>query len=245
MFPALYHAHHSLHPEDLPFWLALSPHTGGPVLELGCGTGRVLEALALAGWQAFGLDVDAAMLGFLRQRFKEKRFQANVFQADMACFNLACQFAFILLPCNTLTTLQPNARGKLFQCVRRHLSPHGLSAASLPNPLVLSRLPRSSPGEVEETFTHPLTGNPVQVSSAWQRSKEVFQLTWHYDHLLPDGQVERLSVQSRHSLQPREAYAAELAHAGLALRDVWGDFDRSDYTEDSPNLIFAAGLGSN
>ena len=55
---------------------------------------------------------------------------------------------------------------------------------------------------MDETFTHPVTGNPVQVSSGWQRTRSHFTVTWHYDHLLPDGEVERLTVQSRHDLIP-------------------------------------------
>jgi hypothetical protein len=90
--------------------------------------------------------------------------------------------------------------------VRQHLAPGGIFAASLPNPLRLASLPARGPAEVEETFPHPRTGNPVQVSSAWQRRKDAFTLTWHYDHLLPDGQVERQTVETCHSLQPLEAY---------------------------------------
>ena len=37
----LYHTHHGLHDEDIPFWLALATRYGDPILELGCGTGRV------------------------------------------------------------------------------------------------------------------------------------------------------------------------------------------------------------
>jgi ubiquinone/menaquinone biosynthesis C-methylase UbiE len=48
MFPQLYHIHHNAHTEDLPFWLKLAQQQGGPVLELGCGTGRVLIPLIQA-----------------------------------------------------------------------------------------------------------------------------------------------------------------------------------------------------
>jgi SAM-dependent methyltransferase len=241
VFPAFYHAHHALHQEDLPFWLELSRQLDGPVLELGCGTGRVLGTLAQAGRTVVGLDMDAGMLAFLRAQLRKPGFQVSVFQADMAYFALACRFALIMLPCNTLTTLGHTLRQQLFKRVREHLNQNGLFAASLPNPLYLSRLPRDGPSEVEEVFPHPLTGNPVQVSSAWQRGKETFVLTWHYDHLLPDGQIERLSVATRHSMQPLEAYASELVQAGLSLRSVWGDFDLSAYEADSPYLIFTAG----
>ena len=68
--------------------------------------------------------------------------------------------------------------------------------------------------EIEETFILP-SGDAVQVSSAWRRSAQNFTVTWHYDHLLPDGLVERLTAQAVHSLEPPEVYLAALEGAGL------------------------------
>ena len=62
MLPLLYHAHHNRYKEDLPFWLELAARHGDPVLELGCGSGRVLLALAQDGYQVYGLDNDPGML---------------------------------------------------------------------------------------------------------------------------------------------------------------------------------------
>ena len=62
MFPELIHAHHNRHLEDLPFWLDLAGETGDPLLELGCGTGRLLVPLGQAGHRVIGVDHDPAML---------------------------------------------------------------------------------------------------------------------------------------------------------------------------------------
>lgn len=241
MFPLLYHTHHSLHPEDLPFWLDLARGQFGPLLELGCGTGRVLLPLLEAGFQAYGLDSDLEMLRFLRRSLPpDQQIAPPLFLADMAHFRLALRFPLILLPCNTLSTLAPAERFSTLACVRSHLTPGGLFAASLPNPLVLADMPRRGAEEIEETFPHPVSGDPVQVSSAWRRSAQHFTVTWHYDHLLPNGQVERLTAQAVHSLAPPEAYYAALEGAGLAAAAVYGDFDRSPYTPESPYLILVA-----
>jgi len=241
MFPSLYHTHHSLHPEDLPFWLDLARQQSGPLLELGCGTGRVLLPLLEAGYRAYGLDNNLEMLRFLRRALSPAQQSAPpLFLADMAHFRLALQFPLILLPCNTLSTLSPEQRFSTLACARAHLAPGGLFAASLPNPLILAEMPRRGPEEIEETFPHPESGDPVQVSSAWRRSSHHFTVTWHYDHLLPDGQVERLTAQAVHSLEPAAAYFAALEGAGLQEAAVYGDFDRSPYTADSPYLILVA-----
>jgi SAM-dependent methyltransferase len=241
MFPLLYHTHHSLHMEDLPFWLELAGQHPGGILELGCGTGRVLLPLLQAGHWVFGLDNDLEMLRFLRGSLPSRRQgKAPVFLADMAHFHLAREFPLILLPCNTWSTLPPKKRQAALGCIRAHLAGGGVFALSLPNPAALAELPRRGEEEVEETFTHPHSGCPVQVSSAWRRSKGHFTVLWHYDHLLPDGQVKRLTAQVQHSLEQPKVYIWELEQAGLQIGAVYGDFDRSPYTAESPALILVA-----
>lgn len=238
-YPVLYHAHHSRHMEDLPFWLSLAARQGGPILELGCGTGRVLVALAQAGYPVFGLDRHAGMLAVLREQLPVGT-KAHVFQADLARFCLGLQFPLILVPCNTWSTLSGDQRQAALSSVSRHLLPGGLFSASIPNPALLRRQPRHVEAEVEDEFHHPVSGNPVQVSTGWVRDGRSFHLEWYYDHLLPDGRVERLSVKVDHDLAPLEVHRAEFVAAGLDPGEEYGDYDRSPYRPDSPSLILFA-----
>jgi SAM-dependent methyltransferase len=244
MFAQLYQAHHSRYMEDLPFWLKLAARQNGPILELGCGTGRVLITLARAGYTAYGLDNDAAMLALLQlQTGPDLASHCHFFQADMAAFHLAQPFALILLPCNTLSTLPAETRCAALAHIRQHLSLYGLFAASLPNPVTLTHLPQRGDAEIEEIFPHPIDGEPVQVSSTWQREGGHFTASWHYDHMLPDGRVERITAQARHALLPAESYLDEIRQAGLRIETLYGDFDLSPYTENSPSLIILAQAG--
>ncbi len=245
--PVLYHAHHSRHMEDLPFWLSLAKSHPGEVLELGCGTGRILLPVLQAGYKAIGLDNDLDMLRFLINQWPLKG-APPVFQADMAHFHLAAEFSLILLPCNTLSTLSSTVRRRVFDHAAALLSPMGLFSASLSNPQVLLDLPAHSDSEVEEVFNLPpdgssLQGEPIQVSSSWARSREDFTVSWHYDHLLPDGRADRLTVKARHLLTPTDEYLAELRQSGFTILDLFGDFDSSPYTPDSPSLIILAQKG--
>jgi SAM-dependent methyltransferase len=243
MFPLLYHAHHSLHTEDLPFWLDLARQQGGPILELGCGSGRVLLPLAQAGHQVYGLDSDPGMLAVLRQQLTPAlRPAVKVWIGDLCAFHLGAAFSLILLPCNTYSTLTAGQRQAALACVRRHLKPGGIFAASLPGPDRLRRLPRRGEPEIEEVFSHPLDGEPVQVSSAWERDGQYFTLRWHYDHLLPDGHVERLTAEVRHALASLETYTQEIVAAGMQVSQVWGDFDGRAYSPASEGLIFITRL---
>jgi len=238
MLARLYHAHHNRHLEDLPFWLDLARRQGGPILELGCGTGRLLLPLAGAGFLAFGLERDAEMLAVLRENTPKELARGLLgVPGDMTAFELGLRFPLILLPCNTYSTLTPAQRLATLGCVRRHLAPHGLFAVSLPNPALLRQLPRRSEPEVEESFPHPLDGEPVQVSSGWRRTSSHLEVEWHYDHLLPDGRVERHTLLARHELASLQTYQDEIEAAGLCILEMYGDFDRTPYTQEAPSLI--------
>jgi hypothetical protein len=163
-----------------------------------------------------------------------------VFAADLCRFHLSVRFPLIILPCNTYSSLPAKTRKTALECIRWHLRPGGLFATSLPNPELLLDLPARSEAEVEDEFVHPLTGNPVQVSSAWRRTRRSFIVTWNYDHLLPDGTIQRLTAEVRHELTPTQVYLDEIRSAGLAIEALYGDFDRSAYDPESPNLIFIA-----
>jgi SAM-dependent methyltransferase len=240
-FVQIYHTHHARQSEDLPFWLDLAAQYPKPILELGCGTGRVLLPLIQAGYRVVGLDHDPAMLAELRANIRPDLFSGlNLIQADMSAFNFGCQFGLIILPCNTLSTLEPALRQRMLQLVRQHLRADGCFATSLPNPQVFKDLPAYGEPELEDLFPHPLDGEPVQVSSEWKRTKKHFSLTWHYDHLMPDGTTHRYSATVRHSLAPAKTYLDELEPAGLKVKAVYGDFNGSSFSSEAPHMIVVA-----
>jgi SAM-dependent methyltransferase len=238
-FPSLYHAHHNRSLEDLPFWLNIIKRYSGPILELGCGSGRIFSPLYKAGFDIIGMDNDPAMLAYLQQHWEGKDRPALI-QADMTAFHLAPVFRLVILPCNTYSALSPTQRRTTLACVRRCLTGGGAFCVSMPNPHMLKRLPKESAAEVEEVFPHPTDGEPVQVSSAWKQTTDTFTLEWHYDHLLPDGHVERTTACVCHLLEKIDRYLEEFRQAGFDDIKIFGDFDESPYDESSPNLIIMA-----
>jgi SAM-dependent methyltransferase len=240
-FPWFYHLQHQDYAEDLPFWLRLAAAQDSPILELGCGSGRVLMPLAQAGYRLSGIDNDAGMLALLKSRLPSlAHLQINLILADAARIPLAGQFRLIVMPCNTLSTLPQQAQAEAPEGVCALLGRDGLFAVSLPNPELLRGMPAQSDPEIEDTFLHPLTGEPVQVSSAWKKAAGELVVTWHYDHLLPDGGVERHTTQVRHRMDSLHDYQDAFQAAGLRVERFYGDFDESPYEPDSESLIILA-----
>jgi SAM-dependent methyltransferase len=240
----LVEAHHSSYQEDLAYWLGLANQSEGPILELGCGTGRIFLPLYEAGLSVYGLDYDPAAFHLLQERVKRAGGDpGRVILADITSFQLPVKFGLIFCPCNTFSTLKEPERALALDAIFHHLAPGGCFAASIPNPDLLFDL-RSQPGPVlEGDFRHPLSGDPVQVSSSYLRRGNIFTLTWYYDHLLPEGHITRATVQVEHEIQSFASYQTQLKAAGLEITQAWGDFDRSSYSVESPNLIWEATTG--
>ena len=232
MKPELYHLHHTSYLEDLPYWLSLADRFGGTVLELGCGTGRVLSQLREEGIQVFGLDNDYRMLTYLKKLDPT----ASVFLADLTRFWLGRTFPLILLPCNTYSTLTAVQCKEALALIASHLPPGGIFAASLPNPADLIGMGNSHEADPEEHFSHPVDGDPVEVSSSWETRDHSVTIYWHYDHLRQDGQVIRTTHHTTHQLDIVDTYLEELVEAGFSVQ-TYGEFDGTPYHPEADFLI--------
>jgi SAM-dependent methyltransferase len=115
---------------DLPLWGELAERCGGPVLELGCGTGRVVLHLARRGHEVIGLDVDPELLAALASRGAE--LPATTLEANARAFDLASPASLVLAPTHLLQLLADSAeRAECLRCVAAALRPGGLLAAAI------------------------------------------------------------------------------------------------------------------
>jgi SAM-dependent methyltransferase len=116
--------------DDLPLWRALAGETGGVVLDVGAGTGRVSLDLAAGGVSVVALDADAALLAALERRAAGLAVETVV--ADARDFVLGRRFSLVLVPMQTLQLLGgPTGRAAFLRCALDHLEPGGVLAAAL------------------------------------------------------------------------------------------------------------------
>ena len=119
---------------DLALWHELAAEHGGPILDVGAGTGRVALDLAAAGHDVTALDTGAELLAALRERAAARRLDVPTVPADAQRFALDRAFALILVPMQTIQLL--GDRSAFLRRARQHLVPGGVVAAAIADDLV-------------------------------------------------------------------------------------------------------------
>lgn len=114
---------------DISYYIDLAGRVGGTVLDLGCGTGRILLPLLRAGIKVSGLDNSASMLEIARRKIARAGHNAELFLGDIRNFELPDRYDLILLPYYTMIyMLNDSDRSQVLQSVHRHLRENGVFA---------------------------------------------------------------------------------------------------------------------
>jgi SAM-dependent methyltransferase len=114
---------------DLPLWRELAAAQGGPVLDVGAGTGRVALDLARSGSDVVALDLEPELLAALGERARDRGLAVRTVAADAAGFALDAAFRLIIVPMQTIQLL-PERDGFL-AAAAAHLAPGGLLAIAI------------------------------------------------------------------------------------------------------------------
>ncbi|MBI2897505.1 MAG: class I SAM-dependent methyltransferase [Deltaproteobacteria bacterium] len=229
---------------DVRFYVDLADRVGGPVLELGCGAGRVALPIARAGRAIVGLDASGPMLEHARARAAKLPARARTLvtfaRGDLRTFRLDRRFPLIISPFNAVQHMYTRSDVEhLLERVRAHLEPSGLFVFDVLMPEPEFQHTRPGRRYARSPFTHPSTGTR-------------YQYTESYSHD-PVGQILHIQMFLDHPTNPRASIVMPVAHRQLypleleallhynAFRivDRWGDFDRSPLGADSPSQIIA------
>ncbi len=234
---------------DEEFYLAEARAHGGPVLELGCGTGRILVPLARAGLQITGLDNSARMLDRCRAKLEaepvEVRRRVKLVHADMTAFDLGEPFRLVIIPFRPFQhLLEVEQQMRCLHGVARHLAPGGklildffqTDARRMHDP----EFHREHPSGPEATLPD---GRRMRVSDrvvAFHRAEQTNDVEMFYDLTHPDGRTERLVFAFTVRYFFRYEVEHLLARCGFRVAALYGNFERSPLRDDSPDMVFVA-----
>jgi SAM-dependent methyltransferase len=243
--PAYYTKTYRSRVEDVRFYAGVAEEHGGPVLEYGCGNGRITIPLARCGIAVTGVDRSAPMLADLRARLRaepdEVRARVTLRRGDMRAAALGRRFPLIFCPFNAFLHLYDRRDVERFLArVRAHLAPGGTFVfdVSNPEPEELARDPGRAyaaprfryPGEDGEP------GPMVRYTEHfdYDRARQVLFVAMEFTP--EDGSDPWMTPLAHRQFFPRELEAL-LHYNGFTVTEQHGDFFRSPFAPDSRTLV--------
>ena len=235
---------------DVAFFVDAAKNAGGPVLEVGCGTGRILIPIARAGIDIVGLDLSQHMLAVCRERLRQEsptvQSRVTLVNHDMRQFDLGRTFNLITLPFRPFQHLIPiEEQLSCLRSIRKHLAADGRLILDLFNPSLdaLATMLEDQEFGDEPEFVTP-DGRRVlrrHKTVAHDRFNQVNHVELIYYVTHPDGREERLV----HAFPMRYLFRFEIEHllarCGFDVEQLYSGFDKSPYGSRYPGeLIFVA-----
>jgi SAM-dependent methyltransferase len=234
--------------KDLPygrdFYVGLAREARGPVLEVACGTGRILLACLAEGLDIEGLDLFEPMLATLRAKAKAAGLVPRLHRADMSDFSLPRRFALVMIPFNAfIHNMTQQAQIRCLRCCREHLLPGGkLTFDTFFPSLAIVGAPQAT-RVLEGEFPHPGTALPMRMydTRTFDRVAQTQHSLNEIELLAADGSVAKVY---RSQVSSRYIYKHELELllrvAGYERWEIYGDFDRRPLDEENQALIVEA-----
>ncbi|RMG24398.1 MAG: class I SAM-dependent methyltransferase [Methanobacteriota archaeon] len=259
-FAEIYELTHSAKDDDLPLYLEYAQKCGSPILELGCGSGRVTLKLAGAGYTVVGIDLSRKMLDIARRKLQEApqevQQRIELDQQDMSRLHLpGKQFNLALMPYGEFAhVLERERQDATLKAVYNHLRPGGRLIIGMSNwdpheerisfeKVGIARWGHSMPLKFEGVFYDEENERVITRYLARGYDPSV-QIAVHvYIHEINDKEG-RLIARKTNVLPIRYVFRYEmemlLEKAGFAVEDIFGYYDKSEFRYNSKRMIFVA-----
>lgn len=233
---------------EAAFYIEEAVASGGPVLEIGVGTGRIAIPLAKSGVEIVGIDASREMLAVARQKaesYSPLPAELTLAQADMRSLDLRRHdFALVMIPARTLLLADTYEDQLSTLCsAARHLRPGGRLVFNVFNPtldLIFDESP--APVDIGEALDASTRKRfALSAINSFETGAQINEAMQVVEEIVDDGtRVTRaqLSVRLRY-LFAHEIFSM-LDETNLEVEAVYGAFNRSPFDEESDEMIFVA-----
>jgi SAM-dependent methyltransferase len=224
---------------DLPLWRELGERAGGPILDVGAGTGRVALDLARRGYELTAIDSDPELVHELGSRARSRGLRVRASTADARSFELGHGFA-LAIAAMQVVQLFGGERGRraALASVRRHLSDGGVFAAALADPFegipageVVPPLP-----DIREADGWVYSSTPVAV----RRAEETAAIDRHRQSVSPTGDISEWVATIELDLVSADQLEAEAADCGFVPRERGWIPESAEWTGSTVVMLEAA-----
>ena len=233
--------------DDIPFYVQAARESNGPVLELGCGTGRVAIPIAQAGIDVVGLDSSESMLEVARGKaggLASGSGNLTLLKGDMRDFSLSDHFGLVIIPFRgflSLLTVEEQTAALLN--IKRHLGSGGRLIYDVFVPDLNMLVQEGDvPYHLRDVYDHE-TGTRLVLwhQSSYDNHQQIISARVIVDQLDGEGTVSRRFYRD---FQLRYVHRWEmfflLKSLGYEVLDLYGDFDRSAFDEASTEMVWVA-----
>ncbi len=223
--------------EDIPFFINLAEEVGGPVLELGCGTGRIALPIARRGMEVVGMDLSYSMVGKAMGRAKGENLPVRCFVGDMRRFVLKRRFPLIIVPFNAFSHLYTleDIRG-FFESVSGVLDEKGRLVVDVFNPDA-DILRGSTVRRLVGSYTDTEGRQVVVYGTSWYDARtQINHVKWYFTR----GEEEWVREFTMRVFFPQELmnYARLM---GFEPLKIMGNYRGEMLKNSSPRIILVLG----
>lgn len=239
-----YDIEHAGFDEDLDMYRNFAELCGGKVLELACGSGRLLLPLAREGYTLTGVDTSGAMLEIARVALEKEGLAARcqLVQQDMCTLHLQEKFRMALIALGSFGhVIARTQQQQALAAIRQHLSVGATFILDISNED--ARYMEALSGQMLHQGTwQQQDGSYVThfLSPASSNTQHLLDLTHFYEVHRQGGNVQRSVSQTSLYLFERNETELLLDQAGFRVKDVYGSYEFGPYEHDSTRMIFIA-----
>jgi 2-polyprenyl-3-methyl-5-hydroxy-6-metoxy-1,4-benzoquinol methylase len=232
--------------DDITLYSQLASEYGDPILEIGCGTGRVMIPLAHQGYTVHGIDNEAAMIEQVQAYADtDATLKANMHlhYGDVITYALDKQFKLVLATYNLLMHFhEQDDQLAVLRKLHTWTADDGLLVIDLPNAGEVFATQETDAIMLDRTFLEPQTGHMVmqQSHSVLDRTTQLLQITWIYDEIIADGTLRRTTATHHLYYYFYAELALLLKLAGFEVEAVYGDTDYTPFVDGVERMIVFA-----